>query len=114
VRAGLNVSLFVNDEIICASYPIYGTVPGGRGNEKGHLIEVTRCVDDGSAGGYPGHAASSYRNHSLSVKVGDKVRVDGYYWVGAVDPRIAPTPAGPHLGVMSYMYGVFHTGHTLE
>ena len=69
------MSLFVNDEFICASYPIYGTVPGVPGNEKGHLIEVTRCVDDGSAGGYPGHAASSYRNHSLSVKVGDKVRV---------------------------------------
>ena len=103
------MSLFVNDEFICASYPIYGTVPGVPGNEKGHLIEVTRCVDDGSAGGYPGHAANSYRNHSLVVKVGDKVRVDGYYWVGPTDPRIAPTPAGPHLGVMSYMYGVFRT-----
>ena len=50
---------------------------------------------------------SSYRNHSLIVAKGDKLEVAGYYNVGGADERIAPMPAGPHLGVMSYMYGVF-------
>jgi hypothetical protein len=27
--------------------------------------------------------------------------------VGADDPRIAPLPAGPHLGVMTYFFVVY-------
>ena len=103
----LNVSLFLNDAFVCASYPVHGSTPMVAGDEKGHIVEVTRCLDDGSAKGYPNIPAGSYRNHSLRVGKGDRLRVDGWYWVGESDPRIEPTPAGPHLGVMSYMYAVF-------
>ena len=105
----LNVSVYINDVFLCASYPIYGSTPRTVGDEKGHLVEVTRCLDDGSAGSYPNHPAGSYVNHSVVVKAGDKLRVDGWYWVGKTDARILPTPAGPHLGVMSYFYAVFET-----
>ena len=50
----LNVSLFVNDVFICASYPVYGKTPGVPGDEKGHIVQVTRCLDDGNASAYPG------------------------------------------------------------
>ena len=43
----------------------------------------------------------------MAVKKGDKLRVDGWYWVGQDDARISPMPAGPHLGVMSYFYGLY-------
>ena len=105
----LNVSVFVNDEFVCASYPIYGKTPSKVGDEKGHLVEVTFCLDDGTEGrhgGYPDHPGG-YRNRSLAVKKGDKLRVDGWYWVGQDDARISPMPAGPHLGVMSYFYGLY-------
>ena len=105
----LNVSVFLNDEFVCASYPIYGKTPSKVGDEKGHLVEVTFCLDDGTVGrhgGYPDHPGG-YRNRSLAVKKGDKLRVDGWYWVGKDDARISPMPAGPHLGVMSYFYGLY-------
>ena len=50
---------------------------------------------------------SSFRNRSLAVKQGDQLRVDGWYWVGDEDARLGAMPAGPHLGVMAYWYGVF-------
>ena len=55
-----------------------------------------------TSGPYPGMPVGSYRNSSLRVKKGDTIRVDGWYNIGTNDPRIEPTPAGPHLGVMSY------------
>ena len=105
----INVSVFINHQFVCASYPIYGTSPNVVGDEKGHIVEVSRCLDDGSAGHYPGYPAGSYRNHSLSVKKGDVLTVEGWYYVGRSDPRILPSPAGAHLGVMSYAYFVFAT-----
>ena len=105
----LNISVYVNNVFLCASYPVYGSTPQAVGDEKGHLVEVTRCLDDGSAGQYPNHPAGSYVNHSVVLQAGDKLRVDGWYWVGETDARILPTPAGPHLGVMSYFYVVFET-----
>ena len=70
-------------------------------------MEVTRCIEEGGAASYPGHPASSFRNRSLAVKQGDRLRVDGWYWVGDEDARLGAMPAGPHLGVMAYWYGVF-------
>ena len=106
----LNVSVFVNEKFVCASYPVYGKTPGKAGDELGHLVQATRCVDDGSAKGYPDHPSGSYRDQPIVVKAGDELRVDGWYYVGDHDARILPTPAGAHLGVMSYFYAVFAKG----
>ena len=94
----LNVSVFINGQLLCAScqcncappslpllswlaesvvtlvddaVPVYGKTPQKVGDEKGHLVEVTRCLDDGSAGGYPGHP-SGYRNSSYSKCCSDR------------------------------------------
>ena len=106
----LNVSVFHNDEYICSSYAIYGDTVGKVGDEKGHLVEMTRCLEANGTRSYPGFPAGSYRKTSWAVKKGDKIRVDGWYHVGPEDPRIAPTPAGVHLGVMSYFYSIFVNG----
>ena len=91
----------------CVADPLYGNTTHAVGNERGHLVEVTRCIEEGGAASYPGHPASSFRNRSLAVKQGDQLRVDGWYWVGDEDARLGAMPAGPHLGVMAYWYGVF-------
>lgn len=43
------------------------------------------------------------RNSSLVLEKGDTFKIQGYYTTAAVDPRIYPMPAGPHLGVISFM-----------
>lgn len=42
---GDNVSVYLNDEYVCSSYPLYGQTVGKAGDEKGHLIEMTRCLE---------------------------------------------------------------------
>lgn len=86
----LNISLFVNDVLVCASYPRYGTQLDVPGDELGYLVEMSTCFkkDD---------------NSSLIIKKHDVVRLDSWYWVSD-DPRIAPLPGGTHLNVMGYMY----------
>ncbi|KAK3250714.1 hypothetical protein CYMTET_15391 [Cymbomonas tetramitiformis] len=41
----LNISLFINDERVCTSYPKYGAEDGVAGNEKNHLVEMTNCIN---------------------------------------------------------------------
>ena len=83
----LNISLFVNDEFVCASYPRYGQTPGKAGDEQGYLVEMSTCVDKDTTG-------------SIHVQKGDKVRLDSWYYVGRNDTRIYPHPGGTHLNVM--------------
>jgi len=91
----INISMFVNDEFVCASYPRYGQTPDKAGDELGFVVEMSTCLDkDGPAGSY-------------SVKKGDQVRIDSWYWVGSNDTRIYPHPGGTHLNVMAYMYLAF-------
>jgi hypothetical protein len=87
----LNISLFINDEFVCASYPRYGESEGVPGDELGYLVEMTTCVDKDKTG-------------SIDVQQGDKIRLDSWYWVGSTDDRLSPYPGGTHLNVMGYMY----------
>lgn len=91
----LNISLFVNDALACASYPRYGTQVDVPGDERGYLVEMSTCFKKDEAS-------------SLIIKKHDIVRLDSWYWVSD-DPRIAPLPGGTHLNVMGYMYIVFAT-----
>ena len=83
------------DEFKCASDTLYGTEVDVPGNELGHLVGITDCV-----GGMENHDV-------IHVKRGDKVRLDGWYWVGENDARIAPVPGGAHLVIMSHMFFLF-------
>jgi len=94
----INVSLSINGDFKCVSEAIYGTEPDVAGNELGHLIGMTNCV--GGATNKP----------VISVKKGDTLTLNGWYWVGPTDPRIAPVPAGPHLVIMSYMFVLYKEG----
>jgi hypothetical protein len=62
-------------------------------------VRVTSCVEKGNP--------KVFNGNSLEIKEGDTLRVTGWYNVGPTDERILPAPAGPHMGVMSYMYAVF-------
>jgi hypothetical protein len=90
----LNISLFVNDKLVCASYPSYGTEPGVAGNEKGYLVKMSQCVNQTN---YP---------DGLKLTKGDKIRLDSWYYVGSDDKRIGYSD-GTHLNVMGYMYTAF-------
>ena len=94
---------------VCASFPVYGTNGTEVGNEAGHVVAVTWCLSsDGKNGGnMTPEQALHFRKDSLVLEQGDSLKVQGYYAAGDNDPRIAPTPAGPHLGVMSYLYVAF-------
>jgi len=127
----LNLSVYLNDQYVCSSYPRYGTTVGKAGDEKGHLVEMTLCLEfDGTSGPYPvggketpfvfllvselprqasdcyrkvlekltatndifllqGMPVGSYRNTSLQVQKGDRLRVDGWYSIAPEDPRCA-------------------------
>lgn len=90
----INISLFVNDVFVCASYPTYGTEDDVAGNERGYLVQMSTCFEkDG--------------NLRLVIRKHDTVRLDSWYWASADDPRIAPIPGGTHLNVMGYMYVIF-------
>lgn len=96
---GINISYFVNDKLVCTSYPGYGTKADEPGNELGHLVSMSTCYNADVSGG-----------KGVSVKKGDKLRLDAWYWVGSEDKRIAPTPGGTHLNVMAYMYTAYTVG----
>lgn len=96
---GINISLSLNGRYICTSYPGYGTEPDKPGNELGHLVSMTPCRNSEENDGL-----------GLQVKKGDKLRLDGWYWVGAEDKRISPSPGGTHLNVMAYMYTAYKVG----
>jgi hypothetical protein len=85
----LNISIYKNDEFVCASKPRYGTKDGVVGNERGYLVQMSHCIDEASG--------------PLVLKKGDKVRLESYYYVGSHDPRLAYSD-GTHLNVMAYMY----------
>lgn len=92
----INISLWHNGALVCTSYPTYGTQVDVAGNERGHLVAMSTCLDkdDPSTG-------------ALALRKGDTVRLDAHYYVGSQDARIAPSPGGTHLNVMAYMYVVF-------
>lgn len=94
---------------ICTSYPIYGNNGTEVGNEVGHVIAVTWCLsaDGNIEGNMSPEQVMHFRNTSLVLEQGDSLKVQGFYAAGDTDTRIAPTPAGPHLGVMSYFYVAF-------
>ena len=94
----INISMWHNDRFVCASYPSYGNQTDVPGNERGHLVKMSTCMDKDTSG------------YVVNTKKGDTIRLDAYYWVGGEDRRIAPSPAGTHLNVMSYMYVVFDIG----
>ena len=97
---------------VCTSYPVYGTNGTTVGDESGHVVKVTYCLSsDGNDGGIPPQLQGGFRNSSLVLAKGDTFKVQGYYATGASDPRIYPVPAGPHLGVMSFMYVAFKAKH---
>ena len=91
----INISMYHNGRYVCTSYPTYGNETDVPGNERGHLVGMTTCMDKDTSG------------YVVDVKAGDSIRLDAYYWVGSEDARIAPSPAGSHLNVMAYMYVVF-------
>ena len=100
-------------EPVCASYPVYGTNGTTPGNESGHVVKVTYCLSsDGNDGGIPSQLQGAFRNSSLVLEEDDTFKIQGYYATGATDPRIYPVPAGPHLGVMSFMYVAFKTNNS--
>ncbi len=98
-------------EEVCASYPVYGkdgSIPPTPGDEAGHVVKVTYCLSsDGNDGGIPAELQGGFRNSSLVLEKGDTLRIQGFYATGPTDLRIYPVPAGPHLGVMSFMYVAF-------
>lgn len=113
----INVSVSVQKagsstfESVCTSYPVYGQNGTTVGDEAGHVVQVTVCLSsDGNDGGIPPGLRGGFRNSSLILEKGDSLKVQGYYSMSDTDPRIAPVPAGPHLGVMSYFYAAFAGG----
>merc|ERR1711874_25766 len=48
-NAGMNVSLAINDNIVCTTVPIYGSQEGVPGNEKGYLVGNPGCDSVGEA-----------------------------------------------------------------
>ncbi|KAJ8598791.1 hypothetical protein CTAYLR_010188 [Chrysophaeum taylorii] len=92
----INISLFVNDVFVCASYPTYGTDPNNTaGNEQGYLVKISYCYDKDDSPA------------PLVVRRNDTVRLDSWYWTSDDDPRIAPLPGGTHLNVMGYMFVLY-------
>eukprot|EP00041_Stephanoeca_diplocostata_P042109 m.10234 g.10234 ORF g.10234 m.10234 type:complete len:656 (+) comp7283_c0_seq1:177-2144(+) len=99
----INLSVYVNDEFMCASLPEYGTTPDKPGDELGYLTGISPCVAEGATPPFPAPAM----NKAMQLKRGDVLRLDGWYWIGDSDKRIAPTPGGPHLIVMQYLIAAF-------
>jgi len=89
----INVSMSVNDKLVCTSEPFYGTEEGVVGNEKGYLVKISPCIDPASGG--------------IDLKEGDVIRIDAHYYVGSDDDRLNYSD-GTHLNVMAYMYTAYH------
>jgi len=86
---GLNISLSLNGQAVCTSFPTYGTEQGVAGNEKGYLVRMSPCIDSSTG--------------VLELHQGDEITIDGRYFVGSNDPRLLYSD-GTHLNVMSYLY----------
>jgi hypothetical protein len=85
----LNISLFKNNEFVCASFPRYGSQVGVAGDELGHLVDVSPCLNETTG--------------FMNISKGETLRVDAWYYTGDDDDRLLPGEAGSHLGVMAYM-----------
>jgi hypothetical protein len=97
------------------SYPVYGKNGTTPGDEAGHIVKMTYCLSsDGNDGGIPPELRGGFRNTSLVLERGDTLRIRGYYATGLLDPRIAPVPAGAHLGVMSFLYHLHESSMATE
>lgn len=94
----INVSMWLNGEFVCASYPTYGTEKDVPGNELGHLVKMSICLDKDTTG------------KTMKTVAGDNVTIRAFYYVGSNDTRLGSAPAGTHLNVMAYMYTVFDVG----
>ena len=77
----------------------YGTEPDVAGNELCHLLQITQCVMPNTVSG------------PVALKKGDELTLQDWYDVGSNEYCIAPTPAGPHMVVMSYMTTAFKESH---
>ena len=82
------MTLWVNGALSCVSEPRYGAQEGVPGNEKGHLVQVSGCTPQESAG--------------LGLKKGGMLAVRGDYFVGSQGDRLLCS-GGAHLNVMSCM-----------
>lgn len=86
---GINISLSINGQAVCTSFPTYGTQPGVAGNEKGYLVRMSDCIDSSTG--------------ALELHKGDELAIDSHYFVGSDDSRLLYSD-GTHLNVMSYIY----------
>ena len=92
---GVNISMYVNDEYVCTSYPTYGTDPSNTaGNEKGYLVKMSYCFSQNET------------TPSVKVQKGDTIDIEGIYYVGSNDERLVYSD-GTHLNVMAYMYTAY-------
>ena len=94
----INISMFVDDEFVCAAYPRYGSQlrdVEGEEEDAGYIVEISPCLDKDTTGS------------SILIKKGSRIRADSWYWVGSKDPRIFPFPGGTHLNVMGYLHLVY-------
>ena len=41
----INISMFLNDELVCTSYPRYGSTPDLAGDEYGYIVELSNCIN---------------------------------------------------------------------
>lgn len=91
---GVNISMYLNGAHVCTSYPTYGQTEGKAGDEKGYLVAMSPCFREND------------QTPSVHIKRGDVVEIEGIYFVGRDDPRIAYSD-GTHLNVMAYMYTAY-------
>ena len=85
----INGTLSLNGKPVCTSSAIYGTDPANPpGNEKGYIVNFTRCIDQDHLG------------NSLRLEKGDVLSIEALYDVAAGSARAAPLPGGKHGGVM--------------
>jgi hypothetical protein len=91
---GVNISMYLNNKHICTSYPTYGTMDGVAGNEKGYLVKMSTCFRQNNT------------TPSVTIHRGDNITLEGVYYVGSNDERIAYSD-GTHLNVMAYMYTAY-------
>ena len=91
---GVNISMYLNNKHVCTSYPSYGQTLGLAGDEKGYLVKMSPCFRQNST------------TPSIQIKKGDTIEIEGVYYVGSHDERIAYSD-GTHLNVMAYMYTAY-------
>jgi hypothetical protein len=87
---GMNATLLVNDQVVCASGTVYGNnsdVVTNAGNEQNHLVYIAPCADVGQG---------------RRFEKGDTLTVESFYYAGADDERFTGVGAGgEHKNVMS-------------